>query len=88
MTRKHFLKMLFGIVAAPFLVVPVRAVGRSIATLDKPRSEWRRLLPMAAYTVLFEEGTEPPGSSPLNMETFPYTRLRSCGSCPLARSAA
>ena len=80
MTRKRFLAMLCGVVAAPFLV-PVRAVGRSIAKLDKPLSEWRRLIPSAAYTVLFEEGTEPPGSSPLNQEKRSGTFI--CAACYL-----
>ena len=80
MTRKRFLTMLCGVVAAPFLV-PVRAVGRSIAKLDKPLSEWRRLIPRAAYTVLFEEGTEPPGSSPLNQEKRSGTFI--CAACYL-----
>ncbi len=86
MTRKRFLKTLLGVVAAPFLV-PVRAVGRSIAKLDKPLSEWRRLIPSAAYTVLFEEGTEPPGSSPLNQEKRSGTFI--CAACylPLFDSA-
>ncbi len=78
--------MLFGVVVAPFLV-PVRAVGRSIAKLDKPRSEWRRLISIAAYAVLFEEATEAPGSSPLNKEKRPGTFI--CAACyvPLFDSA-
>jgi len=67
--------------------VPVRAVGRSIAKLDKPRSEWRRLISIAAYAVLFEEATEAPGSSPLNKEKRPGTFI--CAACyvPLFDSA-
>ena len=86
MTRTRFLKMLLGVVVAPFLV-PVRAVGRSIAKLDKPLSEWRRLLTQAAYAVLFEEATEPPRSSPLNQEKRPGTFI--CAACylPLFDSA-
>ncbi len=34
--------------------------------LNKGKSEWRKLLSSAAYNILFEEGTELPGSSPLN----------------------
>ena len=80
MTRKRFLKTLLGIVAAPF-VVPARLVGESIAKLHKPLAEWRRLLPQAAYTVLFEEATERSGSSPLNQEKRPaplYVRPVTC----------
>ena len=43
---------------------PTEEVGR----LEKPKAEWRELLPSDAYHVLFEEGTEPPGTSPLNGE--------------------
>ena len=80
MTRTRFLKMLLGIVAAP-VVVPARLVGESIAKLHKPLSEWRRLLPRAAYVVLFEEATEPPRSSPLNQEKRPGTFI--CAACYL-----
>ena len=31
-------------------------------------AEWKQRLPAAAYRVLRQEGTEPPGSSPLNAE--------------------
>ena len=86
MTRKRFLTMLLGVIVAPFLG-PVRAVGRSIAKLDKPLSEWRRLLPKAAYAVLFEEATERPRSSPLDQEKRPGTFI--CAACylPLFDSA-
>ena len=86
MTRKRFLKTLLGVVAAPF-AVPARLVGESIPKLHKPLSEWRRLLPEAAYAVLFEEATEPPRSSPLNQEKRPGTFI--CAACylPLFDSA-
>ena len=80
MTRKRFLKTLLGIVAAPF-VVPAGLVGESIAKLHKPLAEWRRLLPRAAYAVLFEEATERSGSSPLNQEKRPGTFI--CAACYL-----
>jgi len=34
--------------------------------INKPESDWRELLEPARFGVLFEEDTEPPGSSPLN----------------------
>lgn len=36
--------------------------------LTKSKAEWKALLPAASYRVLFEEDTEPAGSSPLNNE--------------------
>jgi peptide-methionine (R)-S-oxide reductase len=49
--------------------------------LDKPKSEWRKLLPEDAYDVLFEADTEPPGSSPLNNEKRSGTFI--CAACYL-----
>lgn len=48
--------------------------------------EWRKLLTEEQYEVLREEGTEPPGSSPLNHEKRPGTYA--CAGCaqPLFRS--
>ena len=43
------------------------AVG-TVKPLNKPHEEWRGLVSPAAYKVLFEEDTEPPGSSLLNRE--------------------
>ncbi|MGH2426570.1 MAG: peptide-methionine (R)-S-oxide reductase MsrB [bacterium] len=40
----------------------------AIDSLTKPRSEWRRLLTPEQYAVLFEEGTEPSFSHPLDRE--------------------
>lgn len=40
------------------------AVDRS----EKPKTDWKELVSPEAYSVLFEEGTERPGSSPLNAE--------------------
>jgi peptide-methionine (R)-S-oxide reductase len=55
-------------------------------TLRKPRQEWRETLPPERYRILFEEGTEPPRSSPLNQEKRPGTYV--CAACgnPLFRS--
>ena len=46
--------------------------GADVATTTEPLKlsddEWKKRLPPPAYRVLREEGTEPPGSSPLNDE--------------------
>ncbi len=56
--------------------------------LDKPKKEWRELLSEEAYRVLFEEGTERAGSSPLDHEKRDGTFL--CAACylPLFESSA
>lgn len=38
------------------------------APLKRSDAEWRKLLAPDAYDILFDEGTERPGSSPLNQE--------------------
>lgn len=59
----------------------------TVQPLDKPHEEWRNLVSPAAYRVLFEEETEPPGSSPLNREDREGTFI--CAACylPLFDSA-
>ena len=54
----------------------------------KPKAEWRKELPPEAYHVLFEEGTERAGTSPLNREKRSGTFL--CAACgnPLFTSNA
>lgn len=49
--------------------------------VEKPPTEWRQRLPEPAYRVLFEEGTERAGSSPLNREKRPGTFV--CAACHL-----
>ena len=68
MTRQHFFKKLLGLAVAP-LAVPAwasavtgdgqeRVIDESIPKLEKPRSDWRRLLSPDQYAVLFKAGTE------------------------------
>lgn len=54
----------------------------------RTREEWKQELPPERYHVLFEEGTEPPRSSPLNQEKRSGTYV--CAACgnPLFRSDA
>jgi peptide-methionine (R)-S-oxide reductase len=62
--------------------------GKDFAKIQKPRSEWRKLLSEEAYEVLFDEGTERAGTSPLNEEKREGTFV--CAACglPLFRSDA
>ena len=51
----------------------------SEGTLNKPHESWRASLDPKAYHVLFEEGTERAGTSPLNGEKRPGTFV--CAAC-------
>ena len=86
MTRHQFLMRLFGFIVAPFALPVwsnVKASGTSedIRALEKPLSEWRKLLSRDAYAVLFKEDTERAYSSPLNQEKRPGTYI--CTGCYL-----
>jgi peptide-methionine (R)-S-oxide reductase len=60
----------------------------AIEKLEKPKAEWRKLLPPEAYAVLFEERTERAFSSPLDKEKRRGTFI--CAACqlPLFNSTA
>jgi peptide-methionine (R)-S-oxide reductase len=54
--------------------------------LEKPHEAWRDVVPADSYHVLFQEGTERAGTSPLNQEKREGTFV--CAAChlPLFRS--
>jgi peptide-methionine (R)-S-oxide reductase len=60
----------------------------SAPPLERPKGEWKAALPADAFHVLFEEGTERAGTSPLNHEKRPGTFV--CAAChyPLFESRA
>ncbi len=58
---------------------PAEAAERAFEPLEKPKAEWRKLLPARSYDVLFEEDTERPWSSPLNKEKRDGTFI--CAAC-------
>jgi len=58
-----------------------QAGAGDIEPLQKPKSEWRELLPAERFRILFEEGTEPAHSSPLDKETRAGTYI--CAACRL-----
>lgn len=63
-------------------------LDRKPSAVPQTEMEWRERLDPEAYRVLREEATEPPGSSPLNLEKRPGVyRCRACGQ-PLFRSDA
>ncbi len=60
---------------------------QEIAKLEKPDSEWKKILPRDRYKVLFQEDTERPGSSQLDREKRPGTFVCAACSLPLFTSA-
>jgi peptide-methionine (R)-S-oxide reductase len=58
----------------------------AMSELKKTKAEWKKLLPPDRYSVLFEESTERPNSSPLNKEKREGTFI--CAACylPLFKS--
>jgi peptide-methionine (R)-S-oxide reductase len=90
MQRREWLKRMFTVAAAS---LPLRVMAtmnsheqstradRTISKLEKPKAEWRKLLPREAYAVLFEERTEAPFTSPLDKEKRQGTYV--CAACYL-----
>ncbi len=95
MQRRDLLKaggcfMLLPLLAAcpgPTQSRPAGALPAGITPLRKSKAEWRQLLPPERYAILFDEGTEPAGSSALDKESRPGTFI--CAACflPLFDSA-
>lgn len=88
MKRRAFLQRISVAVSFPLVsLLPDKPVFASrtdaiiIEPLRKSHDAWRKLLSPEAFRVLFEEDTEPPGSSPLNHETRDGTYI--CAACYL-----
>ncbi|HET9031784.1 MAG TPA: peptide-methionine (R)-S-oxide reductase MsrB [Dokdonella sp.] len=88
MNRRKMLQHLGALAVLPLLPALSRATdsqaeakGDAVIALDKPHAEWRGVVSAAAYAVLFEEDTEPSGSSPLNNEHREGTFV--CAACRL-----
>ena len=88
MKRRDFVHSLLGLAAVPLAgcsdsTVPYFSSGgddwRKELELYKPKEEWRALLPLPAYLVLFEEETEEPHSSYLYVEVRPGSYV--CAAC-------
>ena len=62
-------------------------VATSAEPLKRPNVEWRKILTAAQYDVLRNEGTERPGSSPLDHEKRPGVFVCAGCSLPLFTSA-
>ncbi len=91
MQRRTFLARLSALASA-FAALPGSGVmaqaAAAITPLVKTAAEWKKLLPGPSFKILFEDGTEPPGSSVLNGEKRAGTFV--CAACylPLFDSAA
>ncbi|MBA4741584.1 MAG: peptide-methionine (R)-S-oxide reductase MsrB [Azoarcus sp.] len=85
MKRRTFLNGLAGFAAVPFLPAAHAATeGGTTTMIDKlelSEDEWKKRLTSDQYRILRREGTEPPGSSPLNDEKRPGTYH--CAGCDL-----
>jgi peptide-methionine (R)-S-oxide reductase len=68
MNRREFVSALSLILALPAAAKAGPEDPIRIETLVLSREEWRKRLSPGAYEILREEGTERPGSSPLNRE--------------------
>ncbi len=94
MQRREFLAYLSSIGLGSLIVksdfVFAHPVNNSLDTspLKKTEDEWEALLSSKEFHILFEEGTEPPGSSPLNNVKEKGTFI--CAACylPLFESEA
>ncbi|MBK6636428.1 MAG: peptide-methionine (R)-S-oxide reductase MsrB [Rhodocyclaceae bacterium] len=89
MNRRNLLQALIALTGTTALSkISVAEEGKTLPTVKKTKAQWREIVSPAAYEVLFEEGTERPGSSPLNAEKREGTFL--CAACnqPLFDSSA
>lgn len=83
-TRRLLLTAGAGLAAVAWIRWPRKAgavTGPETFEVQKTDAEWRRLLTPAQYQVLRHEGTEPPGSSPLEHEKRKGTFA--CAGCDL-----
>ena len=78
MKRRNIFQLFWAWLASA--TVPMSAAAATFP-LKKTKAEWRKLVSPSAYEVLFEHGTERPGSSPLNAEKRPG--VFACAGCDL-----
>ena len=89
MNRRNWISNISGLLAA--FSLPGLPMGSARAAsafpLTKAKPEWKKLLPADSYRVLFEEGTEAAGSSPLNAEKHAGSFICTACNQPLFDSA-
>ena len=84
MNRRHFLTHAAGALAGTTTLAnafAAEAPSPAIGKVVKTEAEWRKLLTPAQFSVLRQEGTEVPFSSPLNNEKRAGTFV--CAGCDL-----
>ena len=87
MSRRTFLTRLSAL-AVWFSTGVMAQAAAAVKPLVRTAAEWKKLLPLERYRVLFEEATEPPGSSALNAEKRAGTFICAACNLPLFDSAA
>ena len=85
MQRRSFLARLSALAA--LFSSGVMAQAAAVTKLVKTPAEWKKLLPTERFRILFEEATEPPGSSALNGEKRAGTFVCAACNLPLFDSA-
>ena len=87
MNRRTVVQSLVALAVLPLLPAcsraadPAAAGAAAVVPLRKPAQAWRGQVSPAAYRVLFEDGTEPASSSPLDQEKRAGTYI--CAACHL-----
>jgi peptide-methionine (R)-S-oxide reductase len=79
-TRRDTIKTLFGVLLIACFVRATRAMAE-VFEVTKTDSEWKKLLTPEQYSVLRQQGTERPNSSPLTQEHG--TGVFDCAACDL-----
>jgi len=86
MNRRNFLVRTCGAAAAA-AALPAWSQSATADRVVKTAEEWRKVLTPEQFYVLREEGTERPGSSPLNQEKRKGTFVCAACALPLFTSA-
>jgi len=86
MNRRNFLARTCGAAAAA-AALPAWSQSATADRVVKTAEEWRKVLTPEQFYVLREEGTERPGSSPLNQEKRKGTFVCAACALPLFTSA-
>ena len=90
MHRRHWISAVAGFFAIGSTASRAQdkaASAPAIKPLKKTDAEWKKLLPPDRFNILFQDGTEPPGSSALNGEKRAGTFVCAACNLPLFDSA-